>query len=73
MEILYYVRRCKNKTGYETHNTLHCSNNNMTFCGKELNEMWFIESTSHELNPDSVSCKKCKKLIKELHKDFSRI
>ena len=63
MELLNYVRRCKNKTGLERHETLHAADNNTTFCGKELNEMWFTES-SFGLEPDDVTCKECRRLMR---------
>lgn len=63
MELLHYVRRCKKKTGHERHETLHAADNNATFCGKELNEMWFLESNAG-LEPDDVSCKKCRRLMR---------
>lgn len=62
MELLNYVRRCKKKTGYERHETLHAADNNATFCGKELNEMWFVESSAG-LEPDDVTCRECRKAM----------
>jgi hypothetical protein len=38
-----YVRRCKNKDGFEKHKMLHAADNNKTYCGKELNDMWWVE------------------------------
>jgi len=61
MNQLHYVRRCKNKTTNETHNTLHVADSIRTLCGKELNEMWYVESSGYEL--DDVTCKKCKKML----------
>lgn len=63
MEHLNYVRRCKKKTGHERHETLHAADNNSTFCGKELNGMWFIESNAG-LEPDDVTCKECRRLMR---------
>ena len=63
MEFLNYTRRCKNKTGDERYNTLHASDNNETFCGKKLNEMWFIE-LSAELAPEDVTCVKCRQAMR---------
>lgn len=63
MEILNYARRCKKKTGHDRHETLHAADNNTTFCGKELNEMWFIESNCG-LEPDDVTCKECRRLMR---------
>ena len=62
MKLLNYVRRCKKKTGHERHETLHAADNNKTFCGKELNEMWFIESS--ELGPEYVTCTKCRRAMR---------
>jgi hypothetical protein len=59
MKLLHYARRCKKKTGYERHETLHAADNNSTFCGKELNEMWFLESNAG-LDPEDVTCKGCR-------------
>ncbi len=61
MKIVNYVRRCKSKTGFNTYKTLHAATDNKTFCGKELNEMWFIEPSSG-LTPNDVDCKKCRLL-----------
>ena len=63
MELLNYARRCKKKTGHERHETLHAADNNATFCGKELNEMWFLESNAG-LEADDVSCKECRRLMR---------
>jgi hypothetical protein len=62
MNQLHYVRRCKNKTTNETYKTLHIADNDHTLCGKELNEMWFVESSAG-LELDDVTCKECKKLL----------
>ena len=61
MKLLNYVRRCKKKTGHERHETIHAADNNETFCGKELNEMWFVESS--ELEPGCVTCVKCRRAM----------
>jgi len=63
MNQLHYVRRCKNKITNEVYDTLHIANSNYTFCGKELNEMWYVESSAG-LELDDVTCKKCKKLLR---------
>jgi hypothetical protein len=63
MELLNYARRCKKKTGHERHETLHAADNNATFCGKELNEMWYVESNAG-LEPEDVSCKECRRLMR---------
>ena len=62
MKLLNYVRRCKKKTGHERHETLHAADNNKTFCGKELNEMWFVESS--ELEPGCVTCAECRRAMR---------
>jgi hypothetical protein len=62
IETLNYARRCKNKTGHELHEALHAADNVTTFCGKELNEMWFIENIG--IKPEDVSCKKCKRVMR---------
>ena len=63
MKLLNYVRRCKKKTGHERHETLHAADNNKTFCGKELNEMWFIESSAG-LEPEYVTCAECRRAMR---------
>ncbi len=68
MELLNYVRRCKNKIGFETHKTLHAANNDYTFCGKELNGMWWIESSAG-LSVDDIPCKQCIKILKGENND----
>jgi len=57
-EIMNYVMRCKKKVGTETFKTLHLADNETTLCGKELNEMWWIESNAG-LSIEDVTCKKC--------------
>lgn len=61
---IIYVRRCKNKYDSERHETLHASNINSTFCGKRLNEMWFVESSAG-LSIKDVTCKQCLREIKK--------
>ena len=63
MELLNYARRCKKKTGHERHETIHAADNNATFCGEELNEMWFIESSAG-FEREDVTCVKCKKMMR---------
>ena len=63
MKLLNYVRRCKKKTGHERHATLHAADNNETFCGRELNEMWFIESSAG-LEPEYVTCTECRRAMR---------
>lgn len=62
MKILNYVRRCKRKEGFERFSTLHAADNNKTFCGKELNEMWFVESSAGRSKED-ITCRECLKII----------
>ena len=69
MEILNYVKRCKyspnNKERLsETFKTVHAATNNETFCGKALNEMWYVES-SCGMSIDDVTCKECLKVLKK--------
>ncbi len=59
MELLYYVRKCKSKTNDERSKTLHAADNNMTFCGEELTELWFIEDPNL-LGPGDITCRKCR-------------
>ena len=63
---LNFVRKCKRKfPDNETYKKLHLADNNETLCGKELNEMWFVES-SWGLSFDDVTCEKClKKALEE--------
>ena len=63
MKLLNYVRRCKKKTGHERHETLHAADNKKTFCGRELNEMWFIESSAG-LEPEYVTCTECRRAMR---------
>lgn len=58
MELLNYAQRCKNKFGFDVHTKVHAADNNQTFCGKDLNEMWFINS-SRGMTLNNVTCKKC--------------
>ena len=68
MKILNYVQRCKyspkNKEKFaERFETVHAANNDETFCGKELNEMWYVISSSG-MSIKDVTCKNCLKVIK---------
>ena len=63
MKLLNYVRRCKKKTGVEKHKTLHAADADVTFCGKELNGMWFIHSSAG-LEPEDVTCKECLRVMR---------
>ena len=60
-----FVKKCKSKTGDELHKTLHAADNTFTFCGKELNEMWYI-LPSREYSLRDVTCGKCKTILKEV-------
>lgn len=62
MKITNYARRCKTKVGFERYKTLHAADNNYTFCGKELNEMWYVESSAG-LEPEDVTCQACRKVL----------
>lgn len=63
MEIINYVRRCKDKEGVERYETLHAADDNMTFCGKKLDEMWWIESSTG-LSEEDITCRECRKVTK---------
>lgn len=62
MKPIYYVKRCKHKTGNERYKTLHAADNYTTFCGKPLDEMWYIEPDA-DLTPEDVDCIECRKVI----------
>ncbi len=57
-----YVRRCKTKDGFERYERVHAADNHNTFCGKALNEMWFVESSAG-MSLKDVTCPKCRKAI----------
>ena len=60
-----YARKCKYKNrNDDTYETLHGVNDlySHTFCGKEINEMWFIEN-ERLLLPLDITCKICKRKI----------
>jgi hypothetical protein len=61
---MYYVRRCKTKSGDETFATLHGATGTETLCGKPLNEMWYVESSAGRF-PDHITCKTCRKALVE--------
>lgn len=63
IKILNYTRRCKKREGSDLHQLLHAADNLRTFCGKELNEMWFVESSAY-YTPDDITCKECKKVMR---------
>lgn len=72
MKILNYVQRCKyspknTEKFSERFETIHAANNNETLCGKELNYMWFIISSSG-MSIEDVTCKKCLKVLKDNEK-----
>lgn len=63
MELINYVRRCKTRRGVERYEKMHIADNVTTACGKELNEMWFVESSAG-LTFEDVTCKQCREYIK---------
>ena len=65
MNTLYTVtvKKCKNKYDDELFKTSHGSDDGEeTLCGIELNENWYI--TNNEFD-GIITCKKCKKILKE--------
>lgn len=62
MYITNYARRCKSKTGSDRYHKLHAATNESTFCGKGLNEMWFIESSAG-LSAEDITCVECKRIL----------
>lgn len=62
MKITNYVRRWKAEGSYKT---LHAAGQSHTFCGKEINEMWFVESSAG-LTAEDVTCKECRKGLSNL-------
>ena len=60
----YYLRRCKYRIGSETHERLHISPDmDKTLCGKTINVMWWLESSS-DFEPEDVTCPKCRSVAK---------
>lgn len=67
MKEIHYVSRCKygpNSDNNETYSTIHGASTNETFCGKALNEMWYVLSSAG-MNFDDITCKKCLRALKE--------
>ena len=66
-----FVCRCKNKTDLELHSRIHASDGERTFCGKELNDMWyFLYGEKYTVkNIQSITCPACKKIIKNKMKN----
>ena len=62
MKITNYVRRCKHTVGSGRYDKLHAADNTHTFCGKELNEMWFVEGAG--LFPEDITCKDCLRVMR---------
>lgn len=62
MKHLHYVRRAKSKLGFNRHKMLHAADSSKTFCGRDLDEMWFIESP-HNLTPEDIGCALCRRAI----------
>lgn len=56
--IVNYVRRCKDRTCIELHDKIHATDENKTFCGKNLDGMWFVMDI-HSMSPSSVTCAAC--------------
>lgn len=63
MDHLYYVTRARGKEGIERYNTMHAADNDKTFCGKELDGMWFIEP-DFNLKPGDVNCISCQRAMR---------
>ena len=59
-----YVQRAvygpEHELSYMMHDTVHLSNNDMTMCGKQVNEMWFT------VKERPVSCRACKKAVRDI-------
>ena len=71
LKIINFVQRCRKKTGFDTFKTMHAADNRKTFCGKELNEMWFVNSSAdHDI--DSITCKKCRRIIRQYNQSLQR-
>ena len=64
MELINYVSRCTHKEGFNTFKTLHAADNFQTFCGKELNEMWYVHSSAN-LSAEDITCTTCQRLLNE--------
>lgn len=53
-EANYVLRRAKKKTGTDTHKTTHWGTERKTMCGREVDEMWFIDNSAV-----AITCRKC--------------
>ena len=60
MNTLYTVKKCKNK--YNDELSHGSDNGEETLCGIEIDENWYI--TNNEFD-GIITCKKCKKILKE--------
>ena len=64
---IQYARRCINATDDQTYKKLHgFGQDGITFCGKELTHMWFIENY-RDYTPNDISCRECRKLLSQLN------
>lgn len=62
----YIVRRAKHKYGTEMHDKSHAADNYKTACGKDLDDMWFVESDLGDWNKAAgymVECALCENIF----------
>jgi len=69
MKIINFVQRCKTKKGFDTYNTIHAADNNKTFCGKKIDEMWFVNSSAG-FDENSITCSKCCNIIRQYNQSL---
>ena len=65
----HFVRRCKTLKGFDRYERLHAADLNQTYCGKVLNEMWFVESYYGLDYLEDVTCPACRRVIKQRLRD----
>lgn len=64
-----FVRRCKTLKGSDRYERLHAADLNQTYCGKVLNEMWFVESYYGLDYLEDVTCPTCRRVINQRLRD----
>lgn len=66
MELINFVSKCLSKKDNRTHHRVHGADNNQTFCGKKLDEMWYVHPNGKTI--EDITCEYCLKAMRKASK-----